>query len=835
MKTKSARDEEILDWTVSDTPFAEAVEILDSAAPPEAAPTPRPTFNFKTYLTRRAALMLAGASLAILLVVAGYTTWQNFVLKQTLTPLVLAEDEARLSGDTDKLHEFMDDEDANWKYDQSSSGPSFPSALAWPLPETGAVKSVTRFGPELVRVDVERPYSNQPDQDYYGWPIANRNPDYIFTQTQFYKWNAKDQTWKRVRAPDDFFGEQRSVWSGHIEWKFPAADSDLIEAVRPNVEQALNDACELWACPAEFGLTVTFITRTLPSQWYSGLPFTQDSLLLNFYQNDGGAVYGTNTLIIHSPHMVGTPADAATQKLYERTLTLRVLANTLHRLNTERGERRNIFWMALAARLASRFDFENQSYRTVIAPEPLFTPEELWNKKAQRNAGQYTVELRDAQILLNRLLAYLPPEAEQKLLLNVNAAQNHVDWLVQALNISVEEAEGYWQAALTPIQVAPATNVPDQYALFCPSTTGLSLWDGTENPPYAALPESVLSGQPVSWSPDGQRLSLRVGYFGEQMGVVDFAARRVIWLPDAGGWPLIEWLSNTRLIYLISIPSFVSSFGSVASRVVLFDTAQPNQPLVELGEFNNFRLSPDRSEIAVVGGSGGEEALGVLSPESGEVRWLARGQNPMWVAPNRHIVFTSQPQTSAAQPSAELYRLDTQTGATLELLTAENLRPLLPDEETHIQGLNVLSTRQDEIYIAGYLGSSTTFAPDTWLGRMKIDGSGLQTLYLGENSWANFYGLLEDEAYALIAAQSYQDNQSTLLIVETATGQVARTIKGYNLWYGSEAHLAGPLFTDASGRFFSLPDPFGELQPYQPNSVTQLCGDLVRNPALGGP
>lgn len=165
----------------------------------------------------------------------------------------------------------------------------------------------------------------------------------------------------------------------------------------------------MWACPAELGLTVTFITRTLPSSWYANLPFSQDALLLNFYQNDGGVVYGTNTLITHSPHLIGRPADAPTRQLFERSLTLRVLANSLHRLNTMRGERRNILWMALAARPVSRFDFENQSYRAVIAPEPLFTPEELWDLRAQRNVGQHTLELRDAQILLNRLLANLPP------------------------------------------------------------------------------------------------------------------------------------------------------------------------------------------------------------------------------------------------------------------------------------------------------------------------------------------------------------------------------------------------------------------------------------------
>lgn len=829
MKTKSVPDNDILDWTVSDTPFAEeAVEILDSAAPPETAA--RPAFNFKPHLSRRTAILLAGASMAVLVFMAGYTVWQNFVLRQTLTPLVLAEDEARLSGDTEKLLEFMDDEDANWKYDQLPSGRSFPSALAWPLPEAGAIKSVTRFSSNLVRVDVERLYSNQPDQNYYGAFTGQREATYTFTQSQFYRWNPKAQTWKLTRPPDDFFGEQRSVWSGRIEWKFPAVDSDLIEAVRPNVEQALNDACELWACPAEFGLTVTFITRTLPSQWYANLPFTQDSLLLNFYQNDGGVVYGTNTLITHSPHLIGTPADTATQRLYERTLTLRVLANTLHRLNTMRGERRNILWMALAARLVSRFEFENQSYRALIAPEPLFTLEELWNKKAQRNAGQYTVELRDAQILLNRLLTYLPPEAEQKLLLNVNAAQNPVDWLVQTLNISVEEAEGYWQAALTPIQVAPTVNAPDKYALFCPSTTGLSLWDGTKNPPYAALPESVLGGQPVSWSPDGQRLLLRVGYFGEQMGVVDFAAHRISWLPESGGWPNAQWLSPTRLIYIANAISIFSSYGPSTGGLVMFDTALPNQPLVELAQVSSFSLSPDRSEIAVTGpDETGLEMVGVLESEGGEVRWLAQGSSLFWVAESGQLVFSRQ------NNPFQLNLLETQTGLTRTLISLENLQPLLPEDTSVVQGFNTITLDDEYLYVAGYMGTNTTFTPDTWLGRLKLDGSGLQTLYFAKNSWANFAGFFAHQNYLLVMAQSYQENQSTVLVVETATGKITRTIQDYNLWYGAEPSFSQPLFTDASGHYFSLSGPFGEFEPYVPNPATQMCSGPVPNPALSTP
>jgi len=830
MKLKNERNEEILDWTVSEAPFAasEAVEIVEAAEPFETAARPlRPTLKFKPHISPTAALTLIGVSLAVLLGVAGYTAWQNFTLRQTLIPLVQAEDEARLSGDTNKLGEFIDEEVSDWQFDQMFSSQTYPAALAWPVSEVGTVQTVKRLGSDLVQVDVARPYANQPS---YGTP--QQEAAYSFIQPQFYRW--QNETWKRTRPPETYFGERQRLAGGRIEWVFPAVDGDLIDTVRPNVERILNEACGWWACPAEFGLTVTFITRTAISSWYTNPPHPAESLVLSFYQNDGGVVYSANTLILPSPHSVGLPANAKAQQLFERNLTLRILANTLHRLNIMRGARRNVFWMALAARLATRFEFENARYRVLTAPEPVFTPEELWNLRVYRNPGQFSPELRDAQILLNRLLLRLPPEAEQQLFATLPAAQNQVDWLVKALNISREEAEAHWQAVLTPVQVMPLTGMPDKYALYCLNTTGLSLWDGTSNPPYAALPDNVASGVPMSWSPDGQRLLMRMGYFSEQVGVVDFAARRVLWLPYLNGWPHAEWLTNTHLAY--TLPSLLESSYMMpgAGQLMVLDTAHPNQAPVEIAEVNYFTTAPDSAQLAVVGQPPGtfEDYVGVLSAEDYEIRWLTSGYTPVWLAEGRQIIYT------VSQPQLQLNLLEVQTGLTRTLISPETLAPLLPSPMPLVQSLNLLTVEGDDVYFAAYTSPTLTRnrAPDTLIGRMNLSSGEAQRLYYAKESWVNFYGFFEDQRYLLITAQSYTDNQSSFLIVEAATGRIARTLEGYIHWYGANFPNAHhPLLMDIQGRLFSLREPFGDLEPYTSAVATQGCGEMVLNPALNGP
>lgn len=83
------------------------------------------------------------------------------------------------------------------------------------------MQAVTRFGPELVRMDVNRPYSNQPEQDYFGQIATQREAAYTSTQTQFYRWFERDKTWKHTRPPDDFFVSNAPVLEGALKGNSP--------------------------------------------------------------------------------------------------------------------------------------------------------------------------------------------------------------------------------------------------------------------------------------------------------------------------------------------------------------------------------------------------------------------------------------------------------------------------------------------------------------------------------------------------------------------------------------------------------------------------------------
>jgi hypothetical protein len=324
-----------------------------------------------------------------------------------------------------------------------------------------------------------------------------------------------------------------------------------------------------------------------------------------------------------------------------------------------------------------------------------------------------------------------------------------------------------------------------------------------------------------------------MGYFGEQVGVVDFAARRVLWLPQANGWPNAAWLTHTRLAYVI--PSLLeSSYLSNTGRLMVFDTSQLNLAPVEIANVSYFIAEPDGGPLAVVGQppDADGEHIGLLSAEEDEIRWLTQGSSPMWAANGQQLVY------SAFNQQTQLNLLDTQTGLTRTLVSAEDIQPLLPEADSVLQGLSILRVDKDYVYVAGYVGTvSVNIAmPDTWLGRIKLEGSGLQTLYYAKQSWANFYSSFEDQRYLLITAQSYNDNLSSFLVVEAATGRVARAIEGYTQWYSpGPTEAAKLLLMDAQGQLFSLSAPFDELMPYTPAEAAFGCGAGVRNPALSTP
>lgn len=591
--------EEILDWTVSDTPFVEEPE----TQPAEAAPAPHRALKGSLpslFAPRRVAFIMFLAAAVVLLAVWAGTAWGEYQLKQEIQTLVNAE-EYDVSPD-----EFFAPRDFE-----------LPLPLLSPPILSGTVQSLTRLNPELLRADVRRTFIDQVTQT-----------EAVFIQPQFY--HRTEAGWARTPPPDDFWGSEVLERGVRLTFRYPQVDSEFVTALAPTLEKTLASACQIWQCPP-VNFTMQWVeddaeTLTLASfpAGYGGFwPGSLGSRTLSLGAGSTFIFTGPEQITLPSPHAIGLPADAASQQLYADTVSLMLLRQLALRLSGNKEvalDYQNPFRIALVARMAARLGLDNTRIPELLNPNPHREDDELW-----RMGDLDENTLRSSLVITNRLLQTQTFTTEAKLLKTLATADGVLSWLVDGLNLTTKEAVELSQTVnYQPWPIENLAANAGEILLTC--ADGLQVWRNNQ-----AAPEPLLTGYfpgsfPGVFSPDGQKLMARIS---GQLAVVDFSTGTLIWLPNGYSAYNGQWLDNKTLAYeLFGDAVGVRLYELYVGDVLAFDS-----------DIRNYTLSPDRQLAVITRYPNNDTVLSLMPSHGGEEKTIGSGFDPLWSPAGDAIAF----------------------------------------------------------------------------------------------------------------------------------------------------------------------------------------------------
>lgn len=449
---KKTRNDDVLDWTVTEAPAPDEPAPLPSHSPPSPPPDEPPaTHSLK--ISRRLWLIAGGLIVASLLGLALFSAWDQYRVRRAVEQVVALEEQAALAGDADGLKQLYEASNPDWAR-RAASGQAAPLPMRWlrPVPEPGVVRSVETLTQDTVRADVARRF------------IAPDGSRVSFALPQFYHY--ANGEWKRIPPPTDFWGKLQE-WSGkYIEIGYFAADEAFIADLGPYLDDVISRACAAWACPGDLQFTVDFLLadtsafNAFSSFYYS--PSPMDPFLFTVVLSSPTLTLNSSTLALASPHQAGYPADEASRELLRRGLALDLLARTAN------VQRDNAFAYALAARLGARLGLEAPEIANVYYAPTTFTAEMLWGMNYLGADGPLIVplqqtELQQALAILNVLLRDQTPDVEDRLFRALPTADNPAAWLSEGLAVPPEEAEARLRAAMgntesIQVQLPPAAH-----------------------------------------------------------------------------------------------------------------------------------------------------------------------------------------------------------------------------------------------------------------------------------------------------------------------------------------------------------------------------------------
>lgn len=440
-----AAEPEILEWTISEAPFAERPETF---LPAPATLPARPPLNAPSRPVWR---LVAGAVLLVLAGLALARGGRALLQEWELRGLVAAEERAALQGDTGALGALSDPAGGPWlaqRLDRVDAGQPAPLPIVnlRPSGEPGRPVAISGPAPETLpddgwrRVDVARTY------------VAPDGQRYAFALPQFYRRTAAG--WRRVAGPPDFWGAPVTVAGRRLSVSVAAVDEAYARELLPELEALLERACAELACPAR-PISLTFSYNSYQRPELAELR-PGDPLLLGLLP-PVVTRFPDYALLWPSPHDVGYPLDAAGRALLHRALATQLLFAAVDRAAFGGGSREavgNAFFFALTARLAVRYGLDAPE---VLDAEPDPLPEvldaqEYWDFRF--GVWRRPDITRTAGRLLKGWLAGQPPEAELNLLRALPRAASLAGWLAAGLGLPAEAAEERVAAGLSRLPPA---------------------------------------------------------------------------------------------------------------------------------------------------------------------------------------------------------------------------------------------------------------------------------------------------------------------------------------------------------------------------------------------
>lgn len=698
-RRKPPADDELLEWTVTERPLAEA-----EPAAPQRARHPR-------HDARRTAGLLGGAVLALLVSVWLLALGQEADQRQAVTALIAQEEAAAAAGDAAALRALTLGGDLGWqaamvqRAHARQAAPA-PIPLAHPPLGAGAVLTLTQTAGGLLRADVARDFI-----------IAGRPAR--FSLPQFYQPAPDTGAWRRVPPPPEVWGETRYRIGPHLLWKFPAADQPLVDALAPALEDTLLAACALWACAAPPSFTIELTTTYgLDDQFLSTEPVF-GSRLLALAITPGPVTPAPGRLTVASPRTKGWPEDAAARQAYQEMLAHMLLMQAAADVfdlpvPTQSNTQRLLLRLALTARTAAELGLEPAEVRQVLNPNPAVGLEALWFPGLS-NRADLREQLRSALVIVNRVLARRAAPSLGVLMNTLRTAPGPNEWLSLSLGLTPDQAAAeLWALGNAPWPIADMATQPQAVTLGC--ADGLWFWT-----PGAAAATPVLTGyypesRPVAWAPGGARL---LAHIGGQLAVVDYERLTVFWLPDGHGAEMGQWVDSRTVAY--------RPVG--ASRVVFYRPGAEVQP-AELPLVNGtYTLAPNGGRAAITQPLAGPTLLALIPTLGGTAQAIGPGAAPAWSPDSRQLVY-AVPSVSGARLPELWIAGAAEAGAGRVLVGAAALSNTLTSNPAEARPEAItLQWAPDGQWIAFYLRFvNAVQVHEARLGLIRPDGSGLTWL-----------------------------------------------------------------------------------------------------------
>lgn len=695
--------DEILDWVVSETSFAEEAGV-EAELLPSTPPTPHPRiFRFpfpKWAAPRRMALTLALTAVIVLLAVWLDAAWSDYQLKQEIQALVQSED-------NDPLIEFFE----------------LPLPLLQPSSASGTVENLTQVSPNLLRADVRRTFVDGITQQAL-----------TFLQPQFYR--RTEAGWERTTPPEDFWGAEvleRSA-TGRLTLWYPAIDAEFVKELMPKLEAVLARACAEWQCSPDVTVTVRW-GSSVPHVALEGAPPNlgfpnYGSRLLGLIDYSGLVLARPEHITLGSPHAAGLPADAASEAFYTETLSLLILRQLAFNLSPnpqvrEVDDYQNPFRIALVARLAARLGLDNAHIPELLNPNPYPIDSVLWRDN-YINAD----ELRSAIVITNRLLYTQTITTETKLLKALARADGVLSWMMDGLGLTTKEAVEL--SNTVNYQPWPIENLaanPGEILLECAS--GIQVWRSNQTAPEPLLTGYFPGSSIGAFSPDGQKLLARIS---SQLAVIDFSSGTLIWLPNGGIAQNGQWLDNQTLAYQLFRDAIgVRLYQLYEGEVLAFDS-----------DIDSYTVSPDGTQAIITRLQTNGPLLTLMPVRGGEEQAIDFGFLPQWSPKGDAVAFVSNDGSQIQIKLANLQK-------------DKAIRSLLNEDTANVpyytETLTQIQWSPTGEWLAFNLRRFSSYGNSrSWIGIVRRDGGGFRLLAEGALH-SNLGGFSADGRYfALVKA-----------------------------------------------------------------------------------
>lgn len=796
---RNLKEEEILDWTVSDYGFEEPEPApVDSAPVPEAPAAPK--FRLPPLrLPRRWPLFLAVPAVLVLLAVWAGQQWQNARLRQEIETTL----------------------------QQYQQPPFAPFSLLRYRPTT---VSLTNSAPPQL-LELETVGLNRVRARVAYTFFAPDGKDYEFSLPRVFE--RTETGWAAVvEAEDATQYKIESYRSIHFSIIYLEPDAEIVNGtLAPFLEDVINRACSIEFCAN--GVALTMFQPDSLVGYDSGPPIeTSPSQIFQLISTeDVGASPQFNA--IKSPYFTGLPLNATSLDYWKHIIALKALLQLEYNnapLSEPAQLSHNPFFYALIARKAAQLELDNESALTYndvpLAEQLTFLNQDFSTQSFRRLDDQ---SLLTALALLNRYWQEFPqvkPGLLQRQVLLVGFGPGPGIWLMQgALTTKPTLADFVkrWYRFLGQ-EALPPTLPSSEAELLISCTDGPQfLAQGQTYSLFPPLQPPIISFATAGWSPTGRYLALGLGYTPSvldlETGQVVMPAQRIF--PEVIGIPL-AWADETVLAYLSIGPDIFQNNGTPNFQLRFMDAADParefpasRDALTLFFAFSpSYLPSPDKARaFALRPGTfaDGLSQLDVLFPAIGGAATRVANNvfQPVWSADSRALAYVTWDEQAS---TLDAYAYDVIKG-TYQLVWSG--QSWMPELENFGNTRAAITWSPNRRWIALAVSATTE-----WLGLVAPDGSGAERL---EQAVSGIEALAFSPNSRYLAVVGTRPEQQ-LVIYDVITKQAVQkfigTWRGPLEWSPDGSQLL--LFNAETA--YLLNNPGGEVSKLTPLTRNNNCG-----------